>query len=263
MKKLPLTLASASLFALTTLIAPAWAEQPHKAPPAHASINPAQLELMVKSFVAQGATDNEALRQKLSEELRVREAVAQEATKAGLDKSPEFVAALVNAKRDLLVAAFQSDYAARHPISDADIKTLYEQQKAEAGNKEYRVRHVLVKTETEARSIIAALNAGEKFDAIAREKSLDAASRAVGGDIGWQVPAMLVAPVRDVVRSLSKGQTSEQVQSPFGWHVLRVEDVRPYEFPAFEKAKPVLQQQLQQQAILRAIEAIKNKTVPQ
>jgi peptidyl-prolyl cis-trans isomerase C len=79
--------------------------------------------------------------------------------------------------------------------------------------------------------------------------------------IGWQVPAMLVGSVRDVVRSLAKGQTSEQVQSPFGWHVLRVEDIRQYEFPAFEKAKPVLQQQLQQQAALRAIEAIKNKAL--
>lgn len=217
----------------------------------------AQLDLMISTFVAKGAKDGDELRKQLMEELITREAVAQEALKLGLDKSPVMIAALANANRDLLVNAFQIDYVARHPVAEADIKALYEQQKAAVGDKEYRVRHVLVKTEAEAKEILLSLKKGSKFEALAREKSMDSASRAAGGDIGWQVPTVLVPSVRDVIRNLAKGQISEQVQSPFGWHILKVEDVRPFEFPALDKVKISLQQQLQTQAALRAVEEIR------
>lgn len=218
-----------------------------------------QLNLLIGSFVAKGAKDDDELRKRLTEELITREAVAQEALKLELDKSPEMLAALANAKRDLLVNAFQMDYAAKHPVSDEEINVLYEQQKSEAGDKEYRIRHILVKTEDEAKAILAALKRGARLDALAREKSLDAASRAAGGDIGWQVPIMLVAPIRDLVRNLTKGQISDPVQSPFGWHVLKVEDVRTFAFPSFEKAEPALREQLRTQAALQAISDIRKR----
>lgn len=223
----------------------------------NAPLPQAQLDLMINTFVSQGAKDGNDLRKQLTEELVTREAVAQEALKLGLDKSPEVTAALANAQRDLLVNAFQADYAAKHPVSDLDVLALYERQKEEAGDKEYRIRHVLVKTEGEAKEMLASLKKGAKLEALAREKSLDSSSRAAGGDIGWQVPVMLVPSVRDVVRNLAKGQTSEQVQSPFGWHVLRVEDIRPFEFPPLERVKVSLQQQLQTQSVLRAMGEIR------
>lgn len=241
------------------LCTPAWAGEQTVATVNKVPLPQAQLDLLVKSFVAKGAEDGEELRKQLTEELVTREAVAQEALKLGLDKSPEVAAALVNARRDLLVNAFQTDYVAKHPVSEADIKALYDRQKQDAGDKEYRVRHVLVKTEEEAKEILAELKKGTKLEVLAREKTLDSASRAAGGDIGWQVPVMLVPPVRDAIRSLTKGQTSEQVQSSFGWHVLRVEDVRPFEFPPLDKVKASLQQQLQHQAALQAIGEIRKR----
>lgn len=236
---------------------PAWAGGNIAATVNNVPLPQAQLDLLVNTFVAKGAKDGEELRKQLTDELVAREAVAQEALKLGLDKSPEVTAALANARRDLLVNVFQADYAAKHPASDAEIKALYDQQKQEAGDKEYRIRHVLVKTEAEAKEILAALKKGAKLETLAREKSLDSASRAAGGDIGWQVPVMLVPAVRDVVKGLAKGQASEPVQSSFGWHVLRVEEVRPFEFPELGKVKASLQQQLQNQSTLRAIEEIR------
>jgi peptidyl-prolyl cis-trans isomerase C len=217
-----------------------------------------QLELMVNTFVAQGAKDGDELRKQLTEELIAREAVAQEAIKLRLDKSPEVIAALANAKRDLLVNAFQVDYAAKHPVSDVDVRTLYEQQKQEAGDKEYRVRHVLVRTEVEAKEILTSLEKGTKLEVLARENSLDSSSRATGGDIGWQVPVMLVPSVRETIKKLDKGQTSDPVQSQFGWHVVRVDDVRSFEFPALDNVKSSLQLQLQRQSALRAIGEIRS-----
>ncbi len=223
------------------------------------TLTQAQLNLLVKSFEAQGAKDSEELRKQLTVELVAREAVAQEAVKLGLDQSADVVAALANSRRDLLVNAFQADYIAKHPVAEADIQALYGQQKVEAGDKEYRVRHILVKTEDEAKAALATLKKSGKFEALAREKSIDSASRAAGGDIGWQVPMVLVPSVRDVIKALPKGQLSEPVQSPFGWHILKVEEVRAFEFPAIDKVKDALQKQLQTQAVLRAIEVIRSK----
>lgn len=236
---------------------PAWAGEGVAVTVNNVEVSQRQLDLLVNAFVAQGAKDGDELRRQLTEELVTREAVAQEALKQGLDKSPEVAAALANARRDLLVNVFQVDYIAKHPVSDADIKALYDQQKQEAGDKEYRVRHVLVKTEDEAKEILASIRKGAKLETLAREKSLDSASRAAGGDIGWQVPVMLVPSVRDTIRTLSKGQTSEPVQSQFGWHVLRVDDVRAFEFPPLDKVKASLQQQLQTQSALRAMGEIR------
>ncbi len=218
-----------------------------------------QLNLLVNAFVLQGHQDTEELRQKLTAELAAREAVAQQAKRLGLDKTPEFAAALAYARRDMLVNAFQADYLAKHPVVEADIQALYEKQVQEAGDKEFRIRHVLVETEDEAKAILAATRKGKKLEALAREKSLDSASRAMGGDIGWQVPILLVQPVRDAVMHLEKGQVSEPVQSPFGWHVIQVDDIRAYQFPALDSVRESLIKQLSSQAVLSAMAAVRDK----
>lgn len=255
-KKMTLRIYGCCMMIAASFFSFAWAEDNVAATVNSVPLQQGQLDLLVKSYVARGWKDGDELRKQATQELANREAVAQEALKLGLDKSPEMIAAMENARRDLLVNSFQADYAAKYSVSDAEIKALYEQEKEEAGDKEYRIRQVLVKTEAEAKEVLAALKKGEKLDELAREKSLDSASRAAGGDIGWKVPVMLVSSVRDVVRNMAKGQTSEQIESPFGWHVIRLEDVRPYEFPPLDKIKPALQRQLQVQATRRAVEQI-------
>lgn len=219
----------------------------------------AQLDLLVASFVAQGTKESEELRKQLIEELATREVVAQEAVKLGLDKKPEIVAALANSNRDILVNAYQADYAAKHPVTEKDIQYLYDKQKEEAGPSEYRIRNILVKTEEEAKAIQAALMKGSKFEALAREKSLDSASRAAGGDIGWQVPILLVPPVRETIKTLDKGKISAPVQSQFGWHILRIDDTRPYAFPPLNQVKSALRQQAQTQVNLKAISEMRKQ----
>ena len=119
-----------------------------------------------------------------------------------------------------------------------------------------------VKTEEEAREVLAVIKKGKKMEEVARARTLDAGSKATGGDIGWQVPALLVPPVRDAIKSLAKGQLSDPVQSQFGWHILRVEESKPFQFPEYDKVKATLQQQLQTQANLKAIaEVRKNAAV--
>lgn len=216
-------------------------------------VDKAQLEQLVNNFIAQGAKDGDDLRKHLADELATREAVAQDAAKLGLDKKLEVQAALANNRRDILVNAWQMDYAAKHPVNEEEIQALYAKQKEDAGSYQYRVRHVLVNTEDDAKGVLVAIKKGKKMEDVARSRTLDSGSKATGGDIGWQVPALLVPPVRDAIKSLPKGQLSEPVQSQFGWHILRVEETKAFEFPAYDKVKPTLLQQLQTQANMKAI----------
>jgi peptidyl-prolyl cis-trans isomerase C len=117
------------------------------------------------------------------------------------------------------------------------------------GDKEYKVKHILVEKEDEAKDIITALQKGEKFEKLA-ERSKDPGSKANGGDLDWNAPANFVKPFSDAMVKLPKGKfTTAPVQTQFGWHVILVEDVRDAKIPSFEEVKPQLQQRLQGQAL--------------
>lgn len=219
----------------------------------------AQLDLLVGQFTSQGQEDNAELRERLAEELATRESVAQEAARLDLDRLPDVQAALASARRDVLVKAYIADYAARHPVPEEEVRLAYEQQKTATGTIEYRVRHILVKTAEEANEIYAVLKNGGGMETLARAKSLDSSSRAIGGDIGWQIPTALLPETRSAITNLNKGQFSEPVGSNLGWHILKVDDMRPYEFPAYDKLAPALRQQLQTKSNLNAIARIRER----
>jgi len=223
------------------------------------TLTQAQLDLFVGQFTSQVSEDSKELRLRLAEELATRESVAQEASRLKLDRKPEVQAALANARRDALVNAYIADYAARHPVPEEEVRIAYEQQKIAAGAFEYRIRHILVKSEEEAKEIHSTLKKGGSMETLARAKSLDSASRASGGDIGWQLPMALLPTTRQTVTNLGKGKFSEPVGSSLGWHILKVEDIRPYEFPAYDNLAPALRQQLQTKSGLNAIARIRER----
>jgi peptidyl-prolyl cis-trans isomerase C len=134
-----------------------------------------------------------------------------------------------------------------HPVSDEELKKEYEALKTQMGDKEYKAHHILVATEAEAKDIIARIKKGGKFDKIAQEKSLDAGSKNKGGELEWSPPASYVQPFAEALTKLNKGQLTEQpVKTPFGWHVIRLDDVRPLKIPPFEEIKQNLAQRVLQ-----------------
>lgn len=217
------------------------------------AIPEARVEMSVKSAVSQGRTDNAELRKAIREELINREVLAQAAVKDGLDKSPDVVEQMAMAKQTVLVNSFIQETIKKSPITDAQLKQEYETLKAKLGDKEYSARHILVKTEAEAKAIIAKLGKKEKFEKLA-EQSLDSGSAEHGGSLGWAVPKTFVEPFANALLNLKKGEyTKEPVQSQFGWHVIRLDDVRALKVPAFEELKPQLEQRLQQQEIQKTV----------
>jgi peptidyl-prolyl cis-trans isomerase C len=152
-----------------------------------------------------------------------------------------------------------ADYVKKNPVKDADIKAEYDKVKAQSGDKEYHARHILVATEDEAKQIIAKLKGGAKFEELAKQ-SKDPGSAQNGGDLDWASPANFVPEFSKAMTSLQKGAITETpVKSQFGYHVIKLEDVRPTKFPSLEEVKQQVTEQLQQRKLAAYREELRKK----
>ena len=217
-----------------------------------------RIDMLMKQQTQRGAPDTPEMR---TRELVSMEAVSQEAAKRGFDKNPDVLVQLELARQNILAQAYIADYIAKNPISEATMKAEYEKIRSTLGDREYRVRHILVKTEAEAKEIMAAIAAKRTtFEKAAAERSEDAGSKGRGGELDWTPPANLVKPFADAMVKLKKGQTAPApVQSQFGWHIIRLDDERPLTAPPYDEVKQQLQQRFQQQAIEKAIGDVRAK----
>lgn len=208
-----------------------------------------------------GQKANDGMKAAVVNELVGSELAYQEAQKAGIDKLPDFVVAEELARRKMLVNAFLADFMKKSPVTEAEKKEGYEQYKKELGDKEYSARHILVKTDVEAKAIIADLKKGADFAKIAKDKSLDPGSKEKGGDLGWFSPAGMVKPFADALVDLKKGDiTAEPVQSQFGWHVIKLVDTRALQAPPYEKVKDGIERTIQQQKLEKFMMSLKEKS---
>ncbi|MGE5739606.1 MAG: peptidylprolyl isomerase [Betaproteobacteria bacterium] len=207
-----------------------------------------QYDVLLKERLAQGGQDSPEVRNAVKEELNTRELLAREAKKQGLEKNADVKTQMDLASQTVLVRAYVSDWIKKNPVPEADLKKEYEAIKGQIGDKEYKVRHILVEKEDDAKAIITELQKGAKFDELAKARSKDPGSKDKGGDLDWNAPANFVKPFGDAMKSTPKGKfTPQPVQTQFGWHVIEVEDVRDAKVPAFDEVKPQLQQRLQAQ----------------
>ena len=220
----------------------------------------AHLDMVVQAQTARGQPDSPEMRDSIKNTLINQEVIAQEALKKGLQKNPAVAAQIALQRQEILVNAFVQDYLKAHPISDDTLKKEYERQRAAAGTKEYKARHILVEKEDEAKEAIAQIRNGAAFEKVAGERSRDQGSKIKGGELEWAVPTNYVKPFAVALVKLKKGQMTEApVQSNFGWHVIRLDDERPFKAPAFDEVKANLQRGLQQQQVQKAVTDLRTK----
>jgi peptidyl-prolyl cis-trans isomerase C len=218
------------------------------------TIPQSRFEAMNKELTAQGQPDNPERQQAIKEELVNREVLAQAAAKRGLDKSADVAAQMEMARQAVLVRALFESEVKAHPITDDMLRAQYEQFKSSMGTNEYKVRHILVENEAEAKAIIAEINRGGDFAKIAKEKSKDPGSKDTGGDLDWGPSARYVKPFADAVQATPKGQmVAQPVKTDFGYHVIKVDDVRPLKVPSFDEVKEQFRQRAQQQQIQKLV----------
>jgi len=223
------------------------------------AIPSSRADAMVKQMTSQGQPDSPQLRAAVKEELINREILMQEADKQGLGNTPEVKNQLELARQSIVLRSLIGDYLKKHPVTDAEIKAEYDKFKAQAGDKEYHARHILVATEDEAKAIIAKLKAGTKFEDLAKQ-SKDTGSAANGGDLDWATPASFVKPFSDAMVALKKGDITETpVKTQFGYHVIKLEDVRPAKVPTLEEVRPQIAEALQQKKLAAYQEELRKK----
>ena len=219
-----------------------------------------RIDAMNRELTAQGQPDTPERHNAVKEELVNREVIAQAAQKRGLDKNPDVAAQMEMARQAVLVRALFEDEVKKNPITDAQLQQQYEQFKSSMGTNEYKVRHILVDKEDDAKAIIAELNKGGDFAKIAKDKSKDPGSKDNGGDLDWGPSARYVPAFANAVTSLQKGQTTQvPVKTDFGYHVIRVDDVRPLQVPPFAELKEQFRQRAQQQQVQKMVMDLRSK----
>lgn len=195
-------------------------------------------------------------REQLLEELIQRELLIQQATQKQLDKAPEFIERMTTVRNSLLSQAALQDYLKNNPVTDEEIKAEYDSKMANMGN-EYKARHILVKTEDEAKKLVAELEKGGDFTALAKKHSIDPMG-SEGGDLGWFTADRMVAPFSEAVMALENGKfTKQPVQTQFGWHVILREDSRALTPPPFDAVKEQIRPMLQRQKAQTMIENLR------
>ena len=217
----------------------------------------AQLEAQI---AASGRPVDDAMRAQIKEEVIMREVFMQEAQKRGIAATKEYKDQMEVARQTILIRALFADYQKKSPVTDAEIKAEYDKFTAANGGKEYRARHILVEKEEDAKAIIAAIKGGAKFEEQAKAKSKDPGSAVNGGDLDWANAASYVSEFSEAMIKLEKGQmTQEPVKSQFGWHIIRVDDVRQAKLPSLEEIKPQIAQQMQQQKLMDFQRSLREK----
>jgi peptidyl-prolyl cis-trans isomerase C len=211
---------------------------------------------LVKREMAQGQADSPQLTARVRESLINLELLSHAALDKGLDKDANLAALLDIRRKDQLAKAYLEDYVKAHPVTDAEIQAAYDKAKAEAVEPEYRARHILVKTEAEAKKIIADLGKKAKFEDLAKKYSQDPGSAKNGGALDWSDRRAFVPEFSAALAGLKKGETTKApVKTQFGYHVIRLDDTRKPQLPPLDTVRGEIVKQLQQQRVRDAITA--------
>jgi len=217
-------------------------------------------DYIAKDATARGQKIDDQVKSAITNKLVDSEIVYQEAQKLGLDKQADYIVREELSRRELLTSMFLQDFVKKNPIPDADTKAAYEEYKKAYGVKEYSARHILVKTEAEAKEIITKLAKNGDFVKLAKEKSIDPGSKEKGGDLGWFSPASMIKPFSDAVANLQKGAVSATpVQTQFGWHIIKLIDTRAAQPLDYDKVKDGLQKNLQQRNLEKMMVELRSK----
>jgi peptidyl-prolyl cis-trans isomerase C len=220
----------------------------------------ARMDVLAQQLAAAGRPVTPEMQSQLREEVVAREVFMQEAQKQGLDATDDYKNQLELARQAILIRQLFENFRKTNAVSDADVQAEYDKFVAANSGKEFKARHILVETEDEAKKILADLKKGAKFEDIAKKQSKDPGSGANGGDLDWAAPASFVPEFSEAMIKLKKGETTAApVKSQFGYHIIRVDDIRQAQLPKVEEVKPQITQQLQQQRLQKYQEDLRAK----
>lgn len=243
------------------------------------AIPKAMVDALVVDEGLQGKPQEGEFRAYAKQQLIQREVMSQQAQLLKLDKSAEHQGQLgemqlavrkqyENVPKDQLEARiafamqgmkaelFVENFFKKNPVTDAAIRAEYKRIAQQRSGLEYKLRHIQLATEAEAKAVIGKLVAGSKFESLVTE-STDLGSKSLGGDLGWIKADGFPDAFADAVRKLGKGGFSrEPVKTEEGYHVILVEGSRPVAFGSYESYKAEIAEVIQQQSLNKAVQAL-------
>ena len=186
--------------------------------------------------------------------------LAGEGRKAGLQNDAEVKRRMTMIEDRLIQDAYEQKEIAKQ-ITPAALKARYDKQVAGMpAEEEINARHILVKTEDEAKVIIADLKKNADFAKLAKEKSTDTGSGANGGELGWFKKGDMVGEFAEAAFKLKKGEVSAApVKTQFGFHVIKLEDRRPAKPPTFEDMEDELRTQMEREIGSQMVDQMRAK----
>jgi len=223
-------------------------------------ISKTALKTLQKEFTERSRGQKNISQKQLSQKIIQRALLVREAKKKKLDQSAEVEKQLIEMKKTLLTQVAVEDFIKANPVSDADLKAEYEKQVgSKAGGTEFKARHILLKTEDEAKAVIAELDKGGDFVELAKNKSTGP-SKSKGGDLGWFTTKQMIAPFSEAVAKLENSSyTKAAVKTQYGWHVIIREDSRQQTPMPFEDVKEKLEQMIQSQKLKTYLKSLRQK----
>ena len=207
----------------------------------------ARMDSLSLQFQSTGRPITPEVQEQMRQHLIALEVFTQEADKLGLSSSDEFKAQMELARQTVLANQLIKVFESKNAVTDELLKAEYDKFAAANGGKEIKARHILVDKEADATAIIASLKKGAKFEDIAKKRSKDTGSGSKGGDLDWANPSSYVPEFSAALQALKKGQlTDKAVKTQFGFHIIRVDDVRDIKLPTFDEVKPQIADQMKQ-----------------
>ena len=215
------------------------------------TVTVAEQKAIYDRAVQAGQPAGEGLERQVKNLLIQQTVLLQEANKAKIANKPDVKRAIDNSRDQILIQGLAQDWAQKNPVSEADLKKAYDQDKAAYGDTEYQVRHILVKTEDQAKNLISRLNKGADFGKLAQEFSEDTGNKGQGGLLGWVVPRSFVPAFGASFTALKPGEIAQSpIRTQFGFQVVKLEAKRKAElYPSYESQKPVIRNALANQKV--------------
>jgi peptidyl-prolyl cis-trans isomerase C len=264
MKPSPYAARLSSVALAAALLAPAFAAAQNIAIVNGRPVPKARAEALLAQVTQQAQSQGQQLppdaERQIRDEVVLREIFVQEAEKRGLPASASYKQQMEIARQGILLRELSKDFETKNPVTDAEIQAEYDKFKAQSSGKEYKTRHILVEKEDEAKALLVKLKEGADFAETAKTASKDPGSAPNGGDLDWAGPNSYVAEFSQAMTKLGKGETStEPVKSQFGWHILKVDDIRDAQVPTLDELKPQIQQNLAQRKLAAFRDELKAK----
>ena len=202
------------------------------------------------------------IKNRMVDNLVVEELFVQEAEKTGVNKDKDYQNALERARRQILAQRYLQK-SIQPKITDGNVKSFFDKNKARYSQDEVHAQHVLLKEEAEAKEVAAKAKKGDDFETLAKKYSKDPSAAQNGGDLGFFTRSRMVPQFADKAFSMAKGEISEPVKSPFGWHVIKVIEKREGKPVKFDEIKDQVRSDFQNESINDLIASLKksNKVV--